>query len=65
MAKKDIIINISEIKKYIAKAPLRELSKATGIPYRTLQDWRLKKSDWLNTVETRLVAIQKEINKNK
>lgn len=53
-----MIINFDEIKAVINNESLKEVSQETGIPYRTLQDWKLGKNNWLVDVEERLTKIQ-------
>ena len=52
-------VNLEEIKKEIENGSLSRLSRETGIPLRTLQDWKARKNDWLENSITRLTAIDK------
>lgn len=36
-----MIINFEKIKELLKKENLKEVSRQTGIPYRTLQNWKL------------------------
>ena len=58
-------INISEIEKVIATGNLAEISRETGIPRRTLEDWRYENNKWFSTVKERLGSLQGYINKNR
>ena len=55
-------INLERIKKEINHGNLTKLSRATGIPLRTLQDWKAQKSDWLHKSIERLTKIDSYLN---
>ena len=50
-------INLERIKQEVNHGNLTKLSRATGIPLRTLQDWKAQKSDWLHKSIERLTKI--------
>lgn len=56
-------INFEEIRDVVNNGNLRELSRQTDIPLRTLEDWRYGNSKALDQMEERLTKIQKYINK--
>lgn len=56
-------IDFNEIKNLLAKGNLSEVSRQTGIAYRTLQDWKLENNKWLVEAEERLSKLQTYINK--
>ena len=56
-------IDFEEIKNLLAKGNLSEVSRQTGIAYRTLQDWKLENNKWLVEAEERLSKLQTYINK--
>lgn len=58
-------INLDEIKDLIHTGNLSDVERMTGIPRRTLQDWKLGKNNWLIEMENRLTKLQKYINKGK
>lgn len=55
---KDKIINLTDIENYLKSGNISKLSKATGIPYRTLENWKAENNKWLSDVITRLTGIQ-------
>ena len=55
-------INLDRIKSEINHGNLTKLSRATGIPLRTLQDWKAQKSDWLHKSIERLTKIDDYLN---
>ena len=55
-------INLERIRKEINHGNLTKLSRATGIPLRTLQDWKAQKSDWLHKSIERLTKIDSYLN---
>ena len=55
-------INLDRIKSEINHGNLTKLSRATGIPLRTLQDWKAQKSDWLHRSIERLTKIDDYLN---
>ena len=55
-------INLDRIKREINHGNLTKLSRATGIPLRTLQDWKAQKSDWLHKSIERLTKIDSYLN---
>lgn len=55
-------INLERIKQEINRGNLTKLSRATGIPLRTLQDWKAQKSDWLHKSIERLTKIDDYLN---
>lgn len=55
-------INLDRIKKEINHGNLTRLSRATGIPLRTLQDWKAQKSDWLYKSIERLTKIDEYLD---
>ena len=55
-------INLERIKQEINHGNLTKLSRATGIPLRTLQDWKAQKSDWLHKSIERLTKIDSYLN---
>ena len=55
-------INLDRIKSEINHGNLTRLSRATGIPLRTLQDWKAQKSDWLHKSIERLTKIDDYLN---
>lgn len=57
-------INFNEINDLLQKGNLAEISRETGIAYRTLQDWKLGNNKWLQQAEERLATIQKYIEKD-
>lgn len=58
-------VNLEEIKKEVKNGNLRQLSRETGIPLRTLQDWKASKNDWLENSIIRLTAIDKYLKGKK
>lgn len=58
-------IDLNLIEDCIKTSNLSELSRETGIPYRTLQDWRLEKNNRLKQTIERLTRIQEYINDNR
>ena len=56
-------INLKRIEQEINHGNLTKLSRATGIPLRTLQDWKAQKSDWLHRSIERLTKIDDYLNK--
>ena len=55
-------INLERIKQEINHGNLTRLSRATGIPLRTLQDWKAQKSDWLHKSLERFAKIDSYLN---
>ena len=55
-------INLDRIKEEVNHGNLTKLSRATGIPLRTLQDWKAQKSDWLHKSIERLTKIDDYLN---
>ena len=55
-------INLERIKQEINHGNLTRLSRATGIPLWTLQDWKAQKSDWLHKSIERLTKIDDYLN---
>lgn len=55
-------INLDRIKSEINHGNLTRLSRATGIPLRTLQDWKAQKSDWLDKSIERLTKIDEYLD---
>ena len=55
-------INLERIKQEVNHGNLTRLSRATGIPLRTLQDWKAQKSDWLHRSIERLTKIDDYLN---
>lgn len=55
-------INLDRIKSEINHGNLTRLSRATGIPLRTLQDWKAQKSDWLDKSIERLTKIDEYLS---
>ena len=55
-------INLDRIKEEINHGNLTKLSRVTGIPLRTLQDWKAQKSDWLHKSIERLTKIDDYLN---
>ena len=55
-------INLERIRQEINHGNLTKLSRATGIPLRTLQDWKAQKSDWLHKSIERLTKIDSYLN---
>ena len=55
-------INLDRIKEEVNHGNLTKLSRATGIPLRTLQDWKAQKSDWLCKSIERLTKIDDYLN---
>ena len=55
-------INLKRIEQEINHGNLTKLSRATGIPLRTLQDWKAQKSDWLYKSIERLTKIDSYLN---
>ena len=55
-------INLEKIKSEINHGNLTKLSRATGIPLRTLQDWKAQKSDWLCKSIERLTKIDEYLS---
>lgn len=55
-------INFTEINELLQKGNLAEISRETGIAYRTLQDWKLGNNKWLQQAEERLTLLQNFIN---
>jgi len=53
-----MLINLNDIKNLISEGNLSDISRKTGIPRRTLQDWKLGNNDWLLAVENRLAKLQ-------
>lgn len=60
-----MIIDLEEIEKLIQEGNLSEVSRKTGIPRRTIQDWKLGKNSWFEDVKERLEALQSYINKKR
>lgn len=58
-------INLEEIRRLIDNGNLSEVSRVTGIPRRTLQDWKLGNNKWLDDVVIRLTKLQNFIENNK
>ena len=58
----NMTINLERIKQEINHGNLTKLSRATGIPLRTLQDWKAQKSDWLHKSIERLTKIDSYLN---
>lgn len=58
-------INLEEIRRLIDNGNLAEVSRVTGIPRRTLQDWKLGNNKWLDDVVIRLTKLQNFIENNK
>lgn len=54
-------INMNEIHQYFEQGNLKELSRRTGIKYRTMQDWKGNQSGWLLTATKRFEDMQKAI----
>ena len=52
-----MIINFEKIKELLKNENLKEVSRQTGIPYRTLQNWKLGGNSWLKNVEDRLYKL--------
>lgn len=53
-----MIIDLEEIEKLIKEGNLSDVSRVTGIPRRTLQDWKLGHSPWLEEMKERLTKLQ-------
>ena len=58
-----MIINFEKIKELLKNENLKEVSRQTGIPYRTLQNWKLGSNTWLKDVEDRLYKLNDYIKK--
>ena len=58
-----MIINFEKIKELLKNENLKEGSRQTGIPYRTLQNWKLGSNTWLKDVEDRLYKLNDYIKK--
>ena len=58
-----MIINFEKIKELLKNENLKGVSRQTGIPYRTLQNWKLGSNAWLKDVEDRLYKLNDYIKK--
>lgn len=56
--------DFNQIKELLKNGNLAEVSRETGIAYRTLQDWKLEKNKWLQQAEERLTKLQTYIEEN-
>lgn len=54
-------INLEEILFYIENENLSELSRRTGISYRTMQDWKNSQNNWLNKTIKRFEVMQRAV----
>lgn len=57
-------IDFKQIKELLKNGNLAEISRETGIAYRTLQDWKLEKNKWLQQAEERLTKLQTYIERD-
>jgi len=55
-------IDLKEIDELLHNSNLSEVAKAVGIPYRTLQAWKLGENKWWSDTQSKLTALQNYID---
>ena len=58
-------IDLKEIEKLLREGNLSDVARETGIPRRTLQDWKLGHSPWFEEMKERLGKMQNYIDKKR
>lgn len=60
-----MIINFKEIKDLLQNGSLADIVRETGLPRRTLENYKYKTNDAFENMENTLTALQKYVNKEK
>ena len=55
-------IDLEAIDNLLKESNLSEVAKAVGIPYRTLQAWKLGENKWWKDTQDKLTKLQNHIN---
>lgn len=55
-------VDLKEIDKLLNESNLSEVSRAVGIPYRTLQAWKLGENKWWADTQDKLTKLQNYVN---
>lgn len=57
-----MIVDLKEIDKLLNESNLSEVARAVGIPYRTLQAWKLGENKWWADTQDKLTKLQNYVN---
>lgn len=55
-------VDLKEIDKLLNESNLSEVARAVGIPYRTLQAWKLGENKWWADTQDKLTKLQNYVN---
>lgn len=55
-------VDLQEIDELLHNSNLSEVAKAVGIPYRTLQAWKLGENKWWADTQDKLTKLQNYVN---